>query len=216
LTDVRCYYRVLLTGSLPFPRLDTMKHKGQRVGYIRVSTLDQSTDRQLDGVGVDKIFTDKASGKDTKRPQLAAALEYLRHGDSLFVHSMDRLGRNAEDLLRIVRQLTEGGVSVEFVKNRLTFAAKSDPMGKLMLTMLAAFGEFERELIRERQREGIAIAKAKGVYKGRKKALGPVEAHELVAQAHAGIPKADLARAYGISRETVYQYIRQNQSGLAT
>ena len=83
-------------------------------------------------------------------------------------------------------------------------------MAKLMLTMLAAFGEFERDLIRERQREGIAIAKAKGVYKGRKKALRPVEAHELVAQAHAGIPKADLARAYGISRETVYQYLRQN------
>jgi DNA invertase Pin-like site-specific DNA recombinase len=78
-----------------------------------------------------------------------------------------------------------------------------------MLTMLGAFAEFERELIRERQREGIAIAKAKGVYKGRKKALGPVEAHEL-AQAHAGIPKADLARAYGISRETVYQYLRQS------
>ena len=101
-------------------------------------------------------------------------------------------------------------MSVEFVKNRLTFAGKEDPMGKLMLTMLAAFGEFERALIRERQREGIAIAKTKGVYKGRKKALGPEDVHELVAQAHAGIPKADLARAYGISRETVYQYLRQS------
>ena len=96
-------------------------------------------------------------------------------------------------------------------KNHLTFSGKGDPMAKLMLMMLAAFGEFERDLIRERQREGIAIAKAKRVYKGRKKALGPVEAHELVAQAQAGIPKADLARAYGISRETVYQYLRQTQ-----
>ena len=95
------------------------------------------------------------------------------------------------------------------MKNCLTFAGNADPVSKLMLTMLAAFGEFERELIRERQREGIAIAKSKGVYKGRKRALGPVETHELVAQAHAGIPKADLARAYGISRETVYQYLRQ-------
>ena len=192
-----------------------MKHKGQRIGYIRVSTLDQNTERQLDGVELDKLFTEKASGKDTKRPLLTAALEYVREGDTLLVHSMDRLGRNAEDLLRIVRELAGRGVSVQFVKNRLTFAGKADPMGKLMLTMLAAFGEFERELIRERQREGIAIAKAKGVYKGRKKALRPEEAHELVVQAHAGIPKADLARAYGISRETVYQYLRQNQSRFA-
>jgi DNA invertase Pin-like site-specific DNA recombinase len=101
-------------------------------------------------------------------------------------------------------------VSVEFVKNRLTFSGGADPTARLMLTMLGAFAEFERELIRERQREGIAIAKAKGVYKGRKKALGPEEAHEVVVQAHAGIPKADLARAYGISRETVYQYLRQS------
>jgi DNA invertase Pin-like site-specific DNA recombinase len=184
-------------------------HKGQRIGYVRVSTLDQNTERQLDGIKLDKIFTDKASGKDTKRPQLAAALEYVRDGDSLIVHSLDRLARNVEDLRRIVRELNDRGVSVEFVKNRLTFSGGADPTARLMLTMLGAFAEFERELIRERQREGIAIAKAKGVYKGRKKALGPEEAHELVVQAHAGIPKADLARAYGISRETVYQYLRQ-------
>ena len=183
-------------------------HKGQRVGYVRVSTLDQNTDRQLDGVELDKVFTDKASGKDTKRPQLIAALEYVREGDTLFVHSMDRLGRNAEDLLRIVRELAGRGVSVEFVKNRLTFAGKEDPMGKLMLTMLAAFGEFERALIRERQREGIAIAKAKGVYKGRKKALALEQLRELVELARSGMPKAELARSYGISRETVYQYLR--------
>jgi len=121
---------------------------------------------------------------------------------------MDRLARNAEDLLRIVRELTGRGVSVEFVKNRLTFSGKADPMGKLMLTMLAAFGEFERELIRERQREGIAIAKAKGVYKRRKKALAPEQMQEVVELAGTGIPKAELARSYGISRETLYQYIR--------
>jgi DNA invertase Pin-like site-specific DNA recombinase len=170
--------------------------KGHRVGYLRVSTLDQKTERQLDGIRLDKVFTEKASGKDTKRPQLTAALEYVRTGDTLLVHSMDRLARNAEDLLRIVRELVEPGVSVEFGKNHLTFSAKGDPMAKLMLTMLAAFGELERDLIRERQREGIAIAKAKGVYKGRKKALGPEETNELIVQAHAGIPKADLARAY--------------------
>jgi DNA invertase Pin-like site-specific DNA recombinase len=183
-------------------------HKGQRVGYVRVSTLDQNTERQLDGIKLDKLFTDRASGRDTKRLQLAAALDYVREGDALIVHSLDRLARNVEDLRRIVREVNERGVSVEFVKNHLTFSAGADPTARLMLTMLGAFAEFERELIRERQREGIAIAKAKGVYKGRKKALAPQEVHELVVQAHAGIPKADLARAYGISRETVYQYLR--------
>ena len=187
-----------------------MAAKGHRVGYQRVSTLDQNVERQLEGVELDRVFTDKASGKDTKRPQLQAALDYLREGDELFVHSMDRLARNAEDLLRIVRELTDRGVAVEFVKNRLTFSGKADPMGKLMMTMLAAFGEFERDLIRERQREGIALAKAKGVYKGRRKALKPEEAVALREMAEAGMPKAELARTYRISRETVYAYLKRN------
>ena len=183
-------------------------HKGQRVGYIRVSTLDQNTERQLEGAELDRTFTDKASGKDTKRPQLVAALEYLREGDTLVVHSLDRLARNVEDLRRIVRELNERGVSIEFIKNRLTFSGGADPTARLMLTMLGAFAEFERELIRERQREGIAIAKAKGKYKGRKRALNAEQIHELREMATQGLPKADLARAYDISRETVYQYLR--------
>jgi DNA invertase Pin-like site-specific DNA recombinase len=182
--------------------------KGHRIGYIRVSTLDQNTERQLDGIELDRTFTDKASGKDTNRPQLQTALQYAREGDTLVVHSMDRLARNAEDLLRTVRELTGRGVTVEFVKNRLAFSGKADAMAKLMMTMLAAFGEFERDLIRERQREGIAIAKAKGVYKGRKKALTPDQATELIECARSGLPKAELARTYGISRETLYQYLR--------
>ena len=92
---------------------------GQRVGYQRVSTVDQNTDRQLDGVELDKVFTDKASGKDANRPELARALEYVREGDTLVVHSMDRLARNLEDLRRIVRELTGQGVQVEFVKESL-------------------------------------------------------------------------------------------------
>lgn len=189
--------------------------KGQRIGYVRVSTLDQNTERQLDGIELDRTFTDKASGKDTQRPQLKAALEYARDGDTLLVHSMDRLARNAEDLLRIVRELTGRGVSVVFVKNQLTFSGKADPMATLMLTMLAAFHAFERELIRERQREGIAIAKAKGVYKGRKRALSSEETMQLVELARNGLPKADLARSYGISRETLYQYLRAGDSRAA-
>ena len=185
-----------------------MTTKGQQIGYVRVSTLDQNTERQLDGLKLHRVFIDKASGKDTNRPKLQAALEYVRDGDTLYVHSMDRLARNTEDLLRTVRELNERGVAVAFVKEHLTFSGQHDAIAELMMTVLAGIAKFERALILERQREGIAIAKANGVYKGRKKALKPEEIGELVEQAHAGIPKADLARAYGISRETVYQYLR--------
>src|SRR5258708_16225279 len=182
--------------------------KGQRVGYVRVSDADQNIERQLDGIELDRVFTDRASGKDVKRPQLQAALEYLREGDTLYVHSLDRLARNAEDLLRVVRELTQRGVAVEFFKNKLSFAcATPDPMPNLMLTMLAGFATFERDLIRERQREGIALAKARGVYKGRKKALKPEEADQLRESADAGLSKAELARTYLITRETVYSYL---------
>ncbi|HDR9228635.1 TPA: recombinase family protein [Burkholderia vietnamiensis] len=184
---------------------------GKRVGYIRVSTIDQNTERQLDGVALDKVFTDKASGKDTHRPQLQAALDFVREGDTLIVHSMDRLARNTEDLLRMVRELTAKRVSVEFMKERLTFSGQSDdPMATLMMTMLGGFAQFERALIRERQKEGIAIAKEKGVYKGRKKALTPEQVAELHKRAAEGQPKATIARDFGISRETLYQYLRAN------
>ncbi len=144
---------------------------GQRVGYRRVSTVDQNTDRQLDGVELDKVFTDKASGKDANRPELARALEYVRDGDTLVIHSMDRLARNLEDLLRLVRELTGRGVKVEFVKENLTFAGDDSAMSTLLLSMLGAVAAFERSMILERQREGIALAKAAGKYKGRKAAL---------------------------------------------
>jgi len=198
-----------------------------RVGYIRVSSVDQNTERQLDGVQVDKTFTDKASGKDTARPQLQAALEFVREGDTLVCHSMDRLARNTEDLLRLVRELTNPvpdpkdtgapkgkSVSVEFVKERLFFPAKhgngdeGDAMATLMMTMLAGFATFERSLIRERQREGIAIAKTKGVYRGRKAALSAEQAAKLRERVAAGEAKAAVARDFGISRETLYQYLK--------
>ena len=181
--------------------------KTQRIGYIRVSSVDQNEARQLDGIEVDRTFTDKCSGKDTNRPALQEALKYVREGDTLLVHSLDRLARNVDDLRKIVGDLTARGVSVTFVKNSLTFTGKADPMAKLMLTMLGAVAEFERELLRERQREGIAIAKSKGVYKGRAKALNAEQARELVELANNGMPKAELARTYGISRQTLYAYL---------
>ena len=182
----------------------------QRIGYIRVSSLDQNAERQLDGIHLHKIFTDKASGKDTNRPQLQAALNHVRAGDTLVVHSMDRLARNVEDMLRLVREMNDRGVSVEFIKENMSFTAGSnDPRSILMFTMLSAFAQFERSLIRERQREGIALAKAKGtVYKGRKPALNAERIAQLREQAAAGANRTKLAKEFGISRETLYQYIK--------
>lgn len=179
---------------------------GQRIGYQRVSTVEQNTDRQLDGVDVDKTFSDKASGKDTQRPQLIACLEYVREGDTLVVHSMDRLARNLEDLRRLVRELTRQGVKVEFVKENLIFAGDDSPMNTLLLSMLGAVAEFERSMILERQREGIALAKAAGKYRGRKAALTDGQADDLRARLAAGESVTSLAKDFGISRQTVYNY----------
>lgn len=179
---------------------------GQRIGYQRVSTVDQNTGRQLDGVMLDKVFTDKASGKDANRPELERALDYIREGDTLVVHSMDRLARNLEDLRRIVRELTAQGVKVEFVKENLTFSGEDSPMSTLLLSMLGAVAEFERSMILERQREGIALAKAAGKYKGRKPSLDEEQADELRARLAQGESVSGLAREYGISRQSVYNY----------
>lgn len=181
---------------------------GQRIGYTRVSTLDQNPDRQLEGVQVSKVFIDKASGKDTQRPELDALLEYVREGDTLVVHSMDRLARNLDDLRRMVQQLTGRGVRIEFVKESLTFTGEDSPMANLLLSVMGAFAEFERALIRERQREGIALAKQRGVYRGRKKALSDSRIEELRHRLEAREPKAALAREFGISRATLYEYLR--------
>ena len=182
--------------------------KGQRVGYIRVSTVDQNTDRQLDGMELDKTFTEKASAKNTEdRPQLKALLEFIREGDTVAVHSMDRLARNVDDLRKLVNELTAKGVRVEFVKESLTFTGEDSPMSNLLLTMLGAVAEFERALIKERQREGIAKAKERGAYRGRKKALTPEQVAELVQRAESE-PKGRLAKEFGISRQTMWEYTK--------
>lgn len=180
------------------------KRHEKRVGYIRVSTLDQNSDRQLDGVALDKVFTDKASGKDTARPQLQAALDYLREGDLLLVHSMDRLARSVDDLRKIVLDLTKRGVHVQFLKESLTFTGEDSPMSNLLLSLLGAVAEFERSMIRERQREGIALAKKAGVYKGRKPSLTAVQVAEIRKRVRAGEKKSRLAAEYRISRQTLY------------
>ncbi len=182
--------------------------KGQRIGYVRVSSFDQNPERQLEQVQVDKVFTDKASGKDTLRPELDALLSFVRDGDTVVVHSMDRLARNLDDLRRLVQKLTKRGVRIEFAKECLTFTGEDSPMANLMLSVMGAFAEFERALIRERQREGIALAKQRGAYRGRKKSLNEPQIVELKRRITEGEQKAAVARDYGISRETLYQYLR--------
>jgi DNA invertase Pin-like site-specific DNA recombinase len=182
--------------------------KGQRIGYVRVSTFDQNVDRQLEGPALDRIFTDKASGKDVNRPQLDAMLTFAREGDTVVVHSMDRLARNLDDLRKLVQSLTKRGIRIEFVKESLTFSGEDSPMANLMLSVMGAFAEFERALIRERQREGIAIARQRGAYRGRKRSLSDEKLAELHRRVAAGERKAVIARDLGISRETLYQYLR--------
>ena len=186
-----------------------MSLKGHRIGYIRVSTFEQNTDRQLEGITVDKTFIDKASGKDVQRPQLDALLQFVREGDTVVVHSMDRLARNLDDLRRLVRDLTKRGVQIEFIKEHLIFTGEDSPMANLLLSVMGAFAEFERALIRERQREGIALAKQRGAYKGRKRSLTPEQVDQIRQRIAAGEKKAQVARDFSISRETLYQYLKK-------
>ena len=179
-----------------------------QVGYIRVSSNGQNTERQLEGVLLDETFTDKVSGNSLDRPALQDLLRYVRKGDEVIVHSMDRLARNLSDLLKLVTNLTSKGVRVSFKKESLTFTGEDSPMATLMLSIIGAVASFERSMIHERQLEGIAIAKAKGIYKGGKPKLSPTQAEQLRCRAQAGEPKAKLAREYGVSRETVYSYLR--------
>lgn len=190
-----------------------MSGVGQRVGYVRVSTVDQNTERQLDGIELDRVYTDKASGKDTARPQLQECLRFVRDGDTLVVHSMDRLARSLVDLRTMVDELTGRGVAVQFMKEHLTFTRdEADPCSVLMLSIMGAVAEFERSMIRERQREGIALAKARGVYTGRRPALSDGQVVEVVRRMGEGESAADLAREFGVARQTIYN-ARNKASG---
>lgn len=179
----------------------------KNIGYIRVSTVDQKTDRQLDGVDLDKRYEDKISGASTKRPQLQACLDYLRDGDTLHVHSMDRLARSMRDIEDLVKELTGRGVTVRFHKEGWTFSGKMDATQTLLFQMLGAVSQFERSIIRERQAEGIAKAKAAGKYKGRKPTLSPQQVQEIKDKVAAGAEKKALAQEYGVSRQTLYRVL---------
>ena len=184
-----------------------------KVAYIRVSTVEQNEARQMEamkGFGIDKYFIEKKSGKNTTdRPQLQAMLNFVREGDTVYIHSLDRLARSTQDLLNIVEQLQAKGVELHSDKEAID---SNTPTGKLMLTMIAAINQFERENLLERQREGIAIAKEQGKYKGRKQ-VKPEAWEEAYAKYKAREIKSisELAKVLGISRPTVYKLIEQEE-----
>jgi DNA invertase Pin-like site-specific DNA recombinase len=182
---------------------------GQNVGYMRVSTTVQSTERQLDKVVLDQTFTDKLSGKDTARPQLDACMKHLRKGDTLHVHSIDRLARNLMDLQRLVEELTAKGVTIKFHKEALTFNGEENAMSKLMLQMIGAVAEFERSLINERRKEGVAIAQKKGVKFGRPSKLTDDQVREMIAKVDAGQDKKSVAAEFNISRPALYDIMKR-------
>ncbi len=181
----------------------------RRPGSAWAERHDQSELRQLDGEELDKTFTDRASGRDLKRPQLELLLSFVREGDTLVCHSMDRLARNLDDLRKLVLDLTGRGVHVRFVKESLTFTGTESPMANLLLSVMGAFAQFERELIRERQREGILLAKKRGIYKGRKRSLTAAQVAEVVRRVKADESVTLIAREFKVSRNTVYLYVQR-------
>lgn len=175
-----------------------------RLGYRRVSTVDQHLENQQ-LKDVDKMFEDKLSGKDTNRPGLHKLIEYAREGDTVVVNSIDRLARSTVDLISIVQMLTDRGATVVFVRENLRFSSSdSDPSAKLMLTVFAAIGTFERELMRQRQRAGIEKAKLEGKYTGR---VRQADWEGIQAAARDGMPKVEIVKKFGVSRSMVYKIL---------
>ena len=184
------------------------------IAYVRVSSVDQNEDRQIQALkkhNIENWFTEKVSGKDTNRPQLQAMLAFAREGDTIFIHDLSRLGRNTEDLLHITSQLQAKGINLVSNKESIDTATAT---GKLMFTMIAAIAEFERTNLKERQREGIAIAKQNGKYKGRKKVSIEKQLFETQLQRYyrREINKTSLAKALGISRPTLDLLIQEHNS----
>ncbi len=193
-----------------------MSSNYQSVGYVRVSSFDQNTARQLAGVKLDKTFEEKSSGKNRNRPELERMLSYIREGDHIYVHSMDRLARNLKDLLELVNEITEKGCTIHFVTQNLVFSKdESNPTAKLMLQVMGAVAEFERSIILERQKEGIAAAKARGTYKSGRPVVMTDEKKRICHEKYAaGIPMTRIAKDLGVSRMTVYREIKQSEINL--
>jgi len=179
-----------------------------KVAYKRVSSVNQNIDRQLEGINFDREFVEKISGKDKERKQLQEMILFLRQGDELYIHSLDRLGRNLKDLQEIIEELTCKGVIIHSVKENITFSNDNNPMNKLLFHILGAFSEFERELIKERQREGIMIAQKKGIKFGRRRKLNERQIKELKEDFSKDVSVEELSKKYSLTRQTIYNYLR--------
>lgn len=190
--------------------------KGLRVGYIRVSSLYQNTERQLAGVDLDRCYTDKITGIKSDRPQLNAMMEFVREGDIVIVHSLDRLARDLSLLIDIVTKLNKKGVSIQFIKENLTFnSINKNPMDELIFHVFGAVAQFQRSILKEAQREGIENAKKKGIYKGRKKALGADEEKlllDILLKKNSNVSEykkmsyTEIARKFDITPVTLWRY----------
>ena len=182
---------------------------GKKIAYIRVSSKDQNPVSQLPDIQVDKRFVEYASAKDTNRPVLKEMLNYIRDDDEIFVHRIDRLARNVKELLELVNFIRKKSVTLNFVKEGLTFNGNNSAMDDVILTMLATFAEFERRISRERQQEGIEAAKARGAYKGRKPALNQQDIELMKNMLSMGYSKQRTARELGVTPPTIYKYLKQ-------
>jgi DNA invertase Pin-like site-specific DNA recombinase len=179
----------------------------QIVGYIRVSSVGQNAARQLAGIKLDKEFVDTITGSTMERKNLAACLAYIREGDTLIVDSIDRLARNLQDLQEMVNSLVKKGVSVKFIKENLTFTGKEDALAMLMLQMMGAFAEFERNMIRSRQKEGIDAAKKAGKHLGRPAMLTESDKAKAQKLKNEGYNVTQIAGLMRISRGSVYKML---------
>lgn len=182
-----------------------------KIGYARVSSDDQNLDRQLEQLkayNLDKVFTDRVSGKNVERPGFRQMMDYARDGDIIYVVSMDRFARNLNDLLSVTKDLQDRGIAIHFLKENIFLSPEGETssMSKLILSIMGAVAEFERSLIRERQKEGIRLAVKRGVYKGRVPVDAKIiaEAKELIDQ---GVSKTKACKKLNISRTTLYKYL---------
>ena len=186
----------------------------QSIGYIRVSTREQSTGRQSDGMEslkLDMVFTEKASGKSKERPELHACINYAREGDTVYIYSIDRLARSLGDLEAIIKQLVDKGVTIQFIKECQTYSRdNSNPFNKVLLQVLGAFAEFERNIMLERQAEGIAHAKANGTKTGKPFGNQPLDMNrrpEAIEFSKQGMNITQIAKAMDLSRASIYKLL---------
>lgn len=181
------------------------------IGYVRVSTLLQKEEHQMKCMPeVEKFFIDKLSGRDMKRPQLKLLMDFAREGDTIVVHSMDRLARNVIDLRWLVNYFTNRKVAMRFIKEGMMFNGNETAMSTLLLNVMGSFAEFERSVMLERQKLGIELAKRKGVYNGRSPVLNESQVQQIKDQIHWGLQKTKIARNFRISRATLYKYLRED------